>query len=127
MTAARTTTRRTPTAKPADDQPFDFNLDTAGAELELTPWRVHFSGTRWTFAHLEALDVWKLLDDDEARGGQGDEVQVMVSLFKAALGDAQFAEFRKIPLPMQKLRDLFEAYQAYCGVKTGESEGSADS
>jgi hypothetical protein len=41
-------TTRTATVKP-DDKPFDFNLDAVKAEVDLTPWRVHWGGKRFEF------------------------------------------------------------------------------
>jgi hypothetical protein len=110
------TTRTAP--KPADDQPFDFNLDAVKAESNLTPFRVHFDGRRWDFAHMEALDVWDLVEAVE-RG----EVAAMVSIFKAALGE-QWEDFRKVRLPQFKMKALFGEYRKYCGLEPGESEAS---
>jgi len=113
------------TLKPADDKPFDFNLDAVEDEIDLTPWRVHFGGRRWVFAHPQAIDVWEVVAEDEANG-EG-QITAMISTFKVALGEEQFAEFRKIPLPLRKLKQLFEAYQEYGGMEPGESEGSTAS
>nr|PZN00575.1 MAG: hypothetical protein DIU77_03435 [Thermocrispum agreste] len=109
------------TRKPADDQPFDFNLDAVVAEVELTPFRVHFGGRRWEFAHMESLDIWQLT----AAAGQGDNA-ALIGVFKTALGDEQFKEFRKIPLPQKAASDLFDAYAKFCGVDPGELPGSTD-
>lgn len=118
MTTNRTATKRTSTP---DDQPFDFNLDTVKAETELRPFRVHFGGRRYEMAHLEALDVWTLMDVAE-RG----EIGAMLGAFKAALGD-DYEDFRKQGLPQYKLKALFEAYRKHCGVDEGESPASSDS
>jgi len=113
------TTRTATKSRPADDQPFDFNLDAVQAEAELHPFRVHFGGRRFELAHVEELDVWKLLE-----GADRGEVGAMLTLFRAALGD-DYEEFRKHPLPQWKLKALFEAYKKHCGL--GESEASSDS
>lgn len=115
------TQSRTATSKPADDKPFDFNLDAVKAETELLPFRVHFDGRRFEMAHLESLDVWDLL----VAAGQGD-MGMMLAAFKAALG-GDYEEFRKVKLPQFKLKALFKAYQAHCGVESGESQASTDS
>lgn len=96
-----------------DNQPFEFNLDTVKAETELLPFRVHWGGRRWEFKHIQALDVWDLLDESES------DTKAVLSIFEAALGD-QFPDFRKLPLPQFKVQALFDAYQEFCGVKTGE-------
>lgn len=106
--------------KPADDQPFEFNLDTVQAEIDLTPFRVHFDGRRFEFAHMQALDLWELVEP--AEGGDPGSIKQM---FHAALGDKQLAEFRKIPLPQFKVQALFKAWQKHCGIGPGESPGSA--
>lgn len=119
----------TPQRKPRvvkDDQPFDYNLDAVEAEVDLTPWRVNFGGKRWTFQHPQAIDVWALMTEGENLGG-GSESAGMVAVFKVALGEEQYVEFRKIPLPTYKLKALFENYQRFGGVEPGESEGSTDS
>ncbi|MEW2578341.1 hypothetical protein [Streptomyces syringium] len=110
---ARTATRTT------DDQPFDFNLDAVKAETELTPFRVHFDGRRWEMQHLEALDVWELMEAAE-KGEAG----AMLGAFRSALGD-QYEDFRKIKLPQYKLKALFNAYRNHCGLEPGESGASA--
>lgn len=110
------------TLKPADDQPFDFNLDAVAAEVDLAPWRVHFGGRRWEFKHPQEIDVWDVMDRDVKS-----ETGAMLAVFETALGPDQFGEFRKIPLPSYKLKALFEAYQKYGGVEPGESEGSTAS
>ncbi|MGW1998556.1 hypothetical protein [Embleya sp. NPDC001921] len=107
---------------PRDDKPFDFNLDAVEAEVELTPFRVNYHSQRWEFAHAQDLDVWNLME--LADGG---DLGAMVGIFKAALGDDRFAEFRKLGLKQYKLRPLFNAYQQHCGHGEGESEASADS
>lgn len=105
---------------PPDDQPFDFNLDTVKAEIELVPFRVHFDGRRWEFAHMQALDVWELVGSVE-----GGDAGAIAQMFQAALGDQQLAEFRKVPLPQFKVQSLFKAWQKHCGLAPGESPGSA--
>ena len=107
------------TRKPADDQPFDFNLDTVEAEVDLTPFRVHWQGRRWTFRHMQELDCWELV----AAAGEG-ELSSIVDVFRAALGDEQYAEFRRFPLPQYKADQLFRAYARHCGIDPGESPGS---
>lgn len=110
-------TTRTAT-KPADDQPFDFNLDSVQAEVDLAPFRVHHGGRRFEFAHLQGLDVWDLVGAAEA----GD-LGATLGLFRVALGDS-FDEFRKIKLAQFKMQKLFAAYQQHCGLQPGESEAS---
>lgn len=114
-------TTRTATKAP-DNQPFDFNLDAVKAEVDLTPWRVNWGARRWEFAHMEDLDVWGLIE-----AAEGGDVAATVGVFKAALGEKEWQEFRKIRLPQYKLKALFEAYKQHCGVGEGESEASSDS
>ncbi|WP_327300378.1 hypothetical protein [Streptomyces goshikiensis] len=109
---------RTATSKPADDQPFDFNLDAVQSEVELRSWRVHFDGQRWEFAHLQALDCWDLVE-----AAEGGEISAVMGSMKLALGD-QWEAFRKIGLPQYKLMPLFKAWRAFCGLEPGESEAS---
>ncbi|MCW2920029.1 MAG: hypothetical protein JWN52_8097 [Actinomycetia bacterium] len=105
-----------------DDQPFDFNLDAVVSEIDLSPFRVHFGGRRWEFRHMQDLDVWELVA--EAEGGDMGQITQM---FKVGLGDGQLAEFRKIPLPQHKMKELFDAWQKFSGLQPGESEASTDS
>lgn len=111
-------TTRTAT-KPADNQPFDFNLDVVEAEVDLTPFRVHHGGRRWEFAHLQGLDVWDLVGAAET----GD-LGATLGLFRVALGD-DFDDFRKVKLAQYKMQKLFAAYQRHCGMEPGESGASA--
>ncbi|MFC5187136.1 hypothetical protein [Actinomadura harenae] len=115
------TSRKAP--RPADDEPFDFNLNTVQKEVELRPWRVVWGpeNKRWTFAHMQELDTWDLI----AAAGKGDNAAT-IEMFKAALGPDQFREFRKIPLPQWAAEELFNAWGEHCGVDVGESSGSTD-
>jgi hypothetical protein len=111
-------TTRTATSKTADDQPFDFNLDAVKSEVELTPFRVHFDGRRWEFAHLNGLDIWDLVE-----AADGGDMKAVIGAFKLALGD-QYDDFRKVRLPQYKMMPLFKAWQQHCGVEPGESQAS---
>ena len=106
-----------------DDQPFDFNLDAVKAEVDLRPFVVNFDNRPFRFAHLQGLNVWDLVEG--AGSGKGD-LEQGITVFKLALGD-QFDDFRKLPLPQFKLEALFAAYEKFCGVEPGESEGSTSS
>ncbi|MFE7899170.1 hypothetical protein ACFU3E_16905 [Streptomyces sp. NPDC057424] len=107
-------------SKPADNEPFDFNLDAVQAEVDLTPWRVHWNSRRWEFQHSEALDVWELME-----GAERGEIGATVGIFKLALGEEQYTEFRKVKMPQFKMKALFEGYKKHCGL--GESQASSDS
>jgi hypothetical protein len=114
------TTRPAP-RKTQDDQPFDFNLDAVAAEVDLTPFRVHFAGRRWELAHLQGLNSWDLVE-----AAEGGDVQAVVGSLRLGLGD-QWDDFRKLPLPQFKLMPLFEAWRKHCGLEPGESPASVDS
>lgn len=116
-----TRTATTKTAKPADDKPFDFNLDAVEAEVEMTPFRVHYAGRRWEFAHFQMLDTWESVE-----AAEGGDVQAITGLMRLGLGD-QWDDFREKPLPQYKLRPLFEAWSEHCGHTPGESQASDDS
>lgn len=111
-------TTRTAT-KPTDSEPFDFNLDAVKAEVDLAPFRIHWGGRRFEMQHLEALDIWGLLE-----AAEGGDSAAMVGAFREALGD-QWEDFRKIKLPQYKLKALFTAYREHCGLEPGESDASA--
>ncbi|MGC9544030.1 hypothetical protein [Streptomyces sp. UG1] len=102
--------RKRTAAKPADREPFDFNLDAVEPEQELTPFRFHWGGRRFVMRHLDDLDVWAVLHLADA----GD-IAAMVGAFEAALGD-QWDDFRKIRMPQYKLRALFKAYREHCRI-----------
>lgn len=104
-----------------DDQPFDFNLDSVVSEIDLSPFRVHFAGRRWEFRHMQDLDVWELV-----AAAEGGDTGAITQMFQIALGD-QIAEFRKIPLPQFKMKELFEAWQKFSGLEAGESQASTGS
>lgn len=116
-----TTTRKTAAVKPADDKPFDFNLDAVEAEVDLSPFRVNYGGKRWTFAHMQALNAW-----DVVEAAEGGDVAAVVGSMRLALGE-QWEEFRKLPLPQYRLMPLFNAWRDHSGLKPGESEASDDS
>ena len=120
MTTNRANTTKK-TASAPDDEPFDFNLDAVEAEVELTPFRVHFGGRRWEFAHLQALDSWDLIE-----AAEGGDIAAVIGSMRLALGD-QYDDFRKVRLPQYKLMPLFEAWRKHCGLSEGESLASAGS
>ncbi|MFE2497082.1 hypothetical protein [Streptomyces scopuliridis] len=106
--------------KPADDQPFDFNLDAVQSEVQLTPFRVHYDGRRWEFAHMEGLNIWDLVE-----AAEGGEVSAMTGVFRISLG-GQWEDFRKLDFPQYKMKALFAAYRKHCGMEPGESEASGN-
>lgn len=117
MSTPRTATRKTT----PDDQPFDFNLDAVKAEAELRPFRFHWGGRRFEMQHMEALDVWPLME-----AAEGGDMAATRGIFQQALGD-EWADFRKEPMPQFKLKALFKAYRDFCGVAEGESGASSGS
>jgi hypothetical protein len=108
--------------KPADDEPYDFNLDSIKVEKTLRPFRFHYSGKRWVMTHRELLDQVPLLEAAE-RGG--DAEATIVSL-RTALGD-QWEDFRKLGLREKQMNALVTKYGEFCGTSQGESAGSTDS
>lgn len=108
----------TKSAARPDDKPFDFNLDAARTEADLSPFVIQWAGRRWTLAHMQTLDVWPLADAAE----QGDLAATRAA-FSAALGE-DWPEFQKHPLPQYKMAALFNAYQKHCGITAGESPAS---
>ena len=111
------------TPKARDDEPFDFNLDAVKAEKDLRPFRFHYGGKRWEMAHRETIDNLPLL---EAAESGGDAVATLLSL-RTAMGDEQWARFRKLGLRGPQLTALSQAYDKFCGTDQGESEGSTGS
>lgn len=116
----------TRTATRADDQPFDFNLNTVEAESDLAPFVFLWASKanpnrRFSMAHMEALDVWPLM-----AAAEGGDAGAMAGIFRTALGE-DWDEFRKTPLPQYKMKALFDAYRKHSGVGPGESQASSDS
>lgn len=121
---ARTATK---SPVPGDAQPFEFNLNAVEAEAELTPFRFLWASKqnpnrRFTMEHLQALNVWPLLE-----AADGGDLGAMVGAFKAALGEEQWKDFHATPLKQFQLKALFDAYRKHCGTAEGESEASSDS
>ncbi|MEV8349063.1 hypothetical protein ACFVTT_15600 [Streptomyces niveus] len=105
-------------AKRPDDKPFDFNLDAVQSEVDLTPFVVQYKDRRWTFTHMQGLDIMPLIES-----AQHGDAAAVIGTFREALGD-QWAEFQKVGLLQFKAQALFEAYQAHCGMQPGESPAS---
>ncbi|MFF9568503.1 hypothetical protein [Streptomyces sp. NPDC014685] len=117
----------TRTATRADDEVFDFNLNAVEAESDLKPfvflWASKTNGNRrFTMQHMESLNIWPLMEAAD-RG----DAAAMAGIFRVALGDEQWDEFRETPLPQYKMSALFKAYQKHSGQKPGESLASSDS
>jgi hypothetical protein len=102
-----------------DDKPFDFNLDAYVKGLDLEPFRFHWKDRRWQMEHFDAIDSWEM--GKAARSGNDADI------IKLAMGNEQFAEFRKIPLLVGGLREVTERYFKHCGVDLGELRGSTGS
>lgn len=120
-------TTRTATNNRADDEVFDFNLNAVQAESDLRPFVFLWASKedpnrRLTMQHMESLNVWPLM----VAADNGDAA-AMAGIFRAALGDNQWDEFRETPLPQYKMKALFAAYQKHCGQRSGESQASLDS
>ncbi|MFF7259466.1 hypothetical protein ACFZCL_04120 [Streptomyces sp. NPDC008159] len=119
------TTRTATEPVPADDEVFDFNLNAVEAETELRPFRFMWASKqnpnrRLTMQHLEALNIWPLLV-----AAEGGDSGAMVGIFRTALGEDQWEEFQKTPLPQFKMKALFKAYTKHCGAQPGESLASS--
>jgi hypothetical protein len=111
----------------SDGEVFDFNLNAVEAETELRPFRFMWAtkqnpNRRFVMQHLEALNVWPLLV-----AAEGGDASAMVGVFQTALGDDEWEDFQKTPLPQYKMNALFKAYRKHCGTEPGESPASSDS
>ncbi|MEU5036554.1 hypothetical protein R1Y80_00715 [Streptomyces sp. JL1001] len=120
-------TTRTATNNRADDEVFDFNLNAVEAESELRPFVFLWASKenpnrRFTMQHMEGLNVWPLM----VAADNGDSA-AMAGIFREALGNAQWTDFRDTPLPQYKLKALFKSYRKHCGASEGESGASSDS
>ncbi len=116
MPPARKTTTR-PEGKPSN-----FSLDAVRAEVDTSPFVVDWDGRPWTFLHFEELDVWEQI----GAAGLGN-TDAMAKVFEIALGAEQWVEFRKIRLPLYKVKALWKGYEEYCGIDAGESPDSEPS
>lgn len=114
-TASRPRPAAKTAAKRPDDQPFDFNLDTAQPDHELTAFIFHWKGRRWEMQHLESLDVWGLLE-----AADGGDISAMTGAFRHALGD-RWDDFRKNKLRQWELKALFRAYRQHCRINADGS------
>ncbi|QCX81046.1 hypothetical protein C9F11_37315 [Streptomyces sp. YIM 121038] len=120
-------TSRTATDQPDDGEVFEFNLNSVQAETELKPFRFMWASKqnpnrRLTMQHLEGLNIWPLM-----AAADGGDVGAMVGVFRTALGDDQWEDFQKTPLPQYKMKALFKAYTKHCGTNVGESLASSSS
>ncbi|MGW5928084.1 MULTISPECIES: hypothetical protein [unclassified Streptomyces] len=117
----------TRTATRSDDEVFDFNLNAVEAESSLKPFVFLWASKkdpnrRLTMQHMEALNVWPLMEAAD-RG----DAAAMAGIFRVALGDEQWEEFKATPLPQYKMQALFKAYRKHSGAGEGESGASSDS
>lgn len=120
------TTQKRATAKPADDEPFDFNLDAVKVEKDLRPFRLHYGGRRWEMKHSELIDALPTFELLEKYGAVIGEAVGTLAMLREALGD-QWTEFHKLGLTQPQMGKLSDAYNRHCGTDPGESSGSTDS
>jgi hypothetical protein len=123
MAGSRTATG----SQSGDGEVYEFNLNAVESETELRPFRFMWASKqnpnrRFTMQHLAALNVWPLLV-----GSDGGDASAMMACFETALGEDQWEEFQKQPLPQYKMEALFKAYRKHCGTDPGESPASSDS
>jgi hypothetical protein len=105
--------------KPADNQPFEFNLDAFVKGMDHAPFRFHWSGRRWEMAHFDAIDSKET--KKAVQSGDDDEI------LKLAMGGEQFAAFDEIPIPNGGRNEMVKQYFRHCGVNVGELLGSTSS
>lgn len=107
------------TTKPADDQPFEFNLDAYVKGMDHAPFRFHWKDRRWEMAHFEVVDAWEIAKAIKT----GDDEQILA----VTMGAEQSDDFRKIPIPQGALQEMVRKYFKHCGVDPGEFLGSTGS
>jgi hypothetical protein len=108
-------------SKPADNEVYDLNLNSAVKALknesDLRPFRFIWGpdNKRFEMAHRETLNQLKIMEAFEQS-----EVHGVLEQFRQAMGPKQWAEFRKIPLPPSARDKIMEDYGKHCGVVEGE-------
>ena len=106
------------------DEP--FNLDVIEKEASKQSFRFTLGGRDWTMVPLSRFDrkqVKKIAKETEGAA----EVDSIESMLRAGLGDEQWEEFDELPLSMEGMKQLFEAWTDHSGIEVPESSASTDS
>lgn len=96
--------------KEGSDKAFHFTLD--GRDFSMTP-----------LGRIDRKKVKKIRTATE----DASEVESMEMMLQVALGDDQWAKFDELPLSMEGLKELFQAWTEHSGIEVPESSASSDS
>jgi hypothetical protein len=105
-----------------NDQTDDvFDLDAYVAEHKQTPYRFRYCGETWELPHGVDTD-WRVTE-----AADKGNVEAIRTLFRLGMGPEQWERFEALPQPAGGMGELFRRWQAYAGVKPGESPASPGS
>lgn len=117
-----------PSARPSkiQKQTEPFNLDVLEKESSGNEFEFTLGDRVWHMTPLGRFDkkLVRRIARQANEAGDTDEVEYMDQMLKAAMGEEQFAEFDELPLTMEGLTALFEAWTEHSGLTPGESEAS---
>lgn len=105
--------------KPAPD-----DLDAAYAEIRRDPYDFTWKGRQWTLCHFAELDY-----ETQGKIEESTELTLadLTDIFRQAMGDEQFAEWRTVRRPVGVLEILFKRWVEHSGAKPGEDKASSGS
>lgn len=109
---SRSQQRRVKTQKEAFD--LDALEKEALAEKETKPFRFVLGGKEWS------LPPFGTLDRKAITGVSEDDPESMMSAFREALSEEKYREFDKLPLTIDGLNKLQEAWAEHSGISPGE-------
>ena len=97
-----------------------FDLDAVEREARRDPFPFKLKGRVFTLPHLAGLDRKILSAVDEG------DAAAMTAALREGLG-SRYAEFDRLPLSLDGVKQLFEEWMRHSGLAVGESPASTGS
>jgi hypothetical protein len=103
-----------------------FNLDAIEKEAGDKVFRFTLGGRDWEMIPLGQIDRKQVKKIAKLTEG-ATEAESIEAMLTIGLGDEQWVEFEELPLSMEGLRALFEAWTDHSGIDVPESSASPGS
>jgi hypothetical protein len=104
----------------SDDKPDPVFVLKAEAGGE--PFPFEYQGEKFTIPHVRDMDVFAVR---QVIADATNEDDLMVNLYKQAMGPEQFDQLKALGLTQHVFANLVMAWRRHCGLEEGESSASS--
>lgn len=100
------------------------NFVVLKADNDSEPYRVEIPGVgKFVIPHVNTVSVFELNDAIDAAQSQLD---VLMNVFRLVMADEDYEQLKKAGINRPTFVALYNAWEAHCGMGTGESPASSD-